>query len=73
MNEIIKRMSGLDNKSMLEYCESLKRVILQTKEVKSGRGKAIVTNQVLKYDTEKQTLDRIIRSCEHYKNLEDGR
>lgn len=71
MSEIIDRISGFDNQAMSDYCESLRRVILQTKEVKSGRGKAIVTNQVLKYNTEQETIDKIIRSCEHYKNLED--
>ena len=71
MSEIIERISGFDNQAMSDYCESLKRVILQTKEVKSGRGKTIVTNNVLKYNTEQETIDKIIRSCEHYKNLED--
>lgn len=68
MNEIIERMSGLDDQAMFEYCESLRRVILQTKDVKSGRGKAIETKQILKYDTEQYTIDRIINSCEYYKN-----
>jgi hypothetical protein len=71
MNEIIERMSGLDDQAMFEYCESLRRVILQTKDVKSGRGKAIETKQILKYDTEQDTIDRIINSCEYYKNQND--
>jgi hypothetical protein len=64
-------MSGLDDQAMFEYCESLRRVILQTKDVKSGRGKAIETKQILKYDTEQDTIDRIINSCEYYKNQND--
>jgi hypothetical protein len=71
MNEIIEKMSGLDNQAMFKYCESLRRVILQTKDVKSGRGKTIETKQILKYDTEQDTIDRIINSCEYYKNQND--
>ena len=71
MNEIIERLSGLDDQAMFEYCESLRRVVLQTKEVKSGRGKVIETKKVLKYDTEQETIDRIINSCEFYKNKND--
>lgn len=66
---MIERLAGQDNKSMWEYCESLKRVILQTKEVKTGRGKAIEIHRVLKYNTEKEVIERIVTSCEYYKNL----
>ena len=66
---MIERRAGHDNKSMWEYCETLKKVVLQTKEVKSGRGKAIQIDTVLKYNTEKEVIDNIVASCEHYKNL----
>ena len=69
MQEIIERISGYDDKSMWDYCETLKKITHKTKEVKSGRGKAIEIREVLKYETNKEVLDRIIRSCEYYKDL----
>jgi hypothetical protein len=72
MSEIIERISGFSDQEMYEYCESLRRVILQKKEVKSGRGKSIETKQVLKYDTEQETIDRIVNSCEFYKNQNEN-
>ena len=71
MQEIIERISGYDDKSMWEYCETLKKITHQTKEVKSGRGKAIEIREVLKYETNKEVLDRITRSCEYYKDLHE--
>ena len=72
MNEIIERISGFNDQEMYEYCESLRRVILQKKEVKSGRGKAIETKQILKYDSEQDVIERIINSCEFYKNQNEN-
>lgn len=66
---MIERTSGYSNKSMWEYCEILKKVVLQTKQVKSGRGKAIEIREVLKYDTDPKIIDKIVKSCEHYKKL----
>ena len=66
---MIERTSGYSNKAMWDYCETLKKVVLQTKTIKSGRGKAIDIREVLKYDTEKEVIDKIVSSCEHYKNL----
>jgi len=68
---MIERTSGYSNKAMWDYCETLKSVVLQTKTVKSGRGKAIDTREVLKYDTDKHIIDKIVNSCEHYKNLHE--
>lgn len=68
MTDIIERISGFDNQFMYEYCESLRKIVMQTKEVKSGRGKQIVVEHIPKYNTEQETIDRIIRSCEYYKN-----
>jgi len=68
---MIERTSGYSNKAMWDYCETLKKVVLQTKTIKSGRGKAIDIREVLKYDTEKEVIDKIVSSCEHYKNLYD--
>ena len=66
---MIERTSGYSNKAMWEYCETLKRVMLQTKTTKSGKGKAVEIREVLKYNSDNYTIDRIINSCEHYKNL----
>jgi SNF2 family DNA or RNA helicase len=66
---MIERTSGYNNKVMWEYCEMLKKVVLQTKITKSGRGKAVEIREVLKYNTEKEVIDKIVKSCEHYKNL----
>jgi hypothetical protein len=68
MTDIIERISGFDNQFMYEYCDSLRKIVMQTKEVKSGRGKQIVVEQILKYNTDQETIDRINRSCEYYKN-----
>lgn len=66
---MIERTSGYSNKAMWDYCETLKKVVLQTKTTKSGRGKAVEIREVLKYNTEKEIIDKIVSSCEHYKNL----
>lgn len=66
---MIERTSGYSNKAMWDYCETLKKIVLQTKIVKSGRGKAIEMHEVLKYNTEQYIIDKIVSSCEHYKNL----
>jgi hypothetical protein len=64
---MIQRTSGYDNKAMWEYCETLKNVVTQTKEEKSGRGKAVEIRKVLKYNTDMQTIANIIDSAKHYR------
>ena len=66
---MIERTSGYSNKAMWDYCETLKKVVLQTKTTKSGRGNAVEIREVLKYNTEKEIINKIVDSCEHYKNL----
>jgi len=66
---MIERTSGYSNKAMLDYCESLKKVVLKTETVKSGRGKAIEIREALKYNTDPNIIDKIVSSCEYYKNL----
>jgi predicted helicase len=68
---MIDRVLGYSNKAMLDYCESLKRVVLQTKTEKSGRGKAVEIREVLMYKTDKETINNIIESCEYYKKLHE--
>ncbi len=71
MTNIIEKTSGSTNKSMWEYCETLKRVILQKKDVNVGRGKNIETIELHKYKNKPETVERILNSCEHYKKLHE--
>ena len=71
MVDIIQRKLGHDNASMLDYCYSLKTILDQTKEVKSGRGKAVIIRKVLKYNKDIETIERITNSYDHYKKLYD--
>lgn len=66
---MIERLPAYSNKSMWEYCEILKRVVTKTKEVKVGRGKQVEIIKVPKYDTDKHIVNKIVQSCEYYKNL----
>jgi len=66
---MIERTLGYSNKAMWDYCETLKKVVTQTKQIKVGRGKQIEILNVPKYSTDKPTVDKIINSCEYYKNL----
>jgi hypothetical protein len=66
---MIERTLGYSNKAMWEYCEMLKSVTFQTKQVKSGRGKSISVRNVFKYDTAPEVIEKIVKSCEYYKNL----
>ena len=69
--DVVKRNSGSSNKAMLEYCEILKRVVTATKEVKIGRGKTVEVIKVLKHNTEPEIIERIVRSCNYYKQLHE--
>jgi hypothetical protein len=71
MTNIIDKTSGATNKSMWDYCEALKRVILQKTEVKVGRGKNIETLEMYKYKNNAETVEKILNSCEHYKKLHE--
>lgn len=68
---MIERRLGYSNLSMLEYCQSLKSVISQTKKVSVGRGKTSTDVLIPKYSTDTETVDKIERSCIHYKKLHE--
>ena len=68
MSKLIERIPGYTNEDMLKYCETLKRIILSTKEVKVGRGKAVEVMKVPKYGNDPEAVQRIIDSCEYYKS-----
>jgi SNF2 family DNA or RNA helicase len=66
---MIQRTLGYSNKAMWDYCQTLKKVILQSKIIKSGKGKAIEVHELLKYRTDKETVNKIVDSCAYYKKL----
>ena len=69
MIDIVPRVPCYSNYMMWKQCEILKSVVTATKDVKVGRGRNIEILKVPKHNTEKETVERIIRSCEYYKNL----
>lgn len=66
---MIDRIPAYSNKAMWDYCETLKKVVLQTKTTNTGRGKTVEIREVLKYNTDKELIKKIVKSCEYYKNL----
>lgn len=54
---------------MWDKCEMLKSIVLAEKTVKERVGRKYVEKKVLKFKTDKEVIDRIVRSAEHYKNL----
>lgn len=71
MTDIIPKIPGYSNEAMWRQCETLKTIVTIYKEVKVGKGRNIETMRVSKHNVDKETLNRIIRSCEHYKNLHE--
>jgi SNF2 family DNA or RNA helicase len=69
--EIIDRDPGYNNYEMWQRCELLKKVVTQTVEVKEGRGRNVKVYAKYKHNTPKNVIDRIIRSCEYYKQLHE--
>lgn len=69
MIDIIQRTPYYSNESMWKQCEILKSIVTATKEVKIGRGRNLEILKSPKHNTDKDVIDRIIRSCEYYKKL----
>jgi SNF2 family DNA or RNA helicase len=69
--EIIDRDPGYNNYEMWERCELLKSVVTKTIESKEGRGKNVRIITKYKYNTPQNVIDKIIRSCEYYKQLHE--
>lgn len=67
--DIIPREAYCSNKKMWDKMELLKSVVLATKTIKERVGRKSVEKQVLKFKTDKEVIDRIVRSAEYYKNL----
>ena len=66
---MIHRTLGYSNKAMLDYCETLKKIILTSKQIKSGRGNNVEVVEMRKYRTDKETVNKIVDSCAYYKKL----
>ena len=71
MTDIVEKILGYSNKDMAEYCETLKSIMTQTKDFKTGRGLAAKIIKVPKYRDDKEMLDRINKSIEYYNNATD--
>lgn len=71
MNDIISRGLGMSYDDMIEYCNTLKNVWSQKREVKVGRGKDIEVSYVYKYEKAEENLERIERSIAHYMKLKE--
>lgn len=69
--EILERTHGYNNYEMWQRCELLKKVVTQTVETKEGRGKSVRIITRYKHNTDKEVIDRIVRSCEYYKQLHE--
>lgn len=69
MTKLIDRIPAYSNKDMMDYCQMLGSILNQTYDTKVGRGKKIETIKLKKYNTDQDVLDKISRSYEHYKKL----
>jgi hypothetical protein len=71
MKKLIDRNLGYSDYDMWQYCESLKNIMMTTKDTIVGRGKAKHVEKTKKYLNTKEEEQRIIDSCEHYKGLHE--
>ena len=71
MSKIIERIPAYSNKSMIEYCTQMLNVLTMTKEIKVGRGRAVRVEKVLKHNPSEELLDKMRKSIEHYKKLNE--
>lgn len=67
--EIIQGPPGYTSKMMLSQLEAMLKAIDKTKEVKSGRGKNVVTMRVPMYRNMEATISKVKNSIEHYKKM----
>ena len=67
MSNIIEHRFGYTNKMMYEHCQVLHNVLMQSKEVKEGRGKAVITVKRFKYIHSDKERESIEESLKYYK------
>jgi hypothetical protein len=70
-DDVIERVLAHNNLEMWKKCELLKGVVTKTVEVKEGRGKNVKVYTKYKHNTPQDVIDKIIRSCEYYKQLHE--
>jgi hypothetical protein len=68
MENIIDHRFGYTNKMMYEHCLVLYNVLEQSREVKEGRGKAIIVKNEFKYKTSEKERKSIQESLKYYKD-----
>jgi hypothetical protein len=68
MNDIIERIYGYSDKQMADRCMGYLSVLSATETKPIGRGRK-GTKQVFKYSQNKDVVERIKRSIEHYEKL----
>lgn len=69
MIDILPRILCYSNEMMWKQCEILKAVVTSTVDTKTGRGKYVRIIKTPKHNTPKDVVQRILKSCEYYKNL----
>lgn len=69
MTQIVERIPSYSNKSMLDYCDMLLSILSQSHETKVGRGKKVQIIRVFKHKQDRDVIDKLIRSKEHYYKL----
>lgn len=65
---LIERIYGYSDKQMADRCNGYLSVLSATETKSLGRGRK-GTKQVFKYSQDKDVIDRIKRSIEHYEKL----
>jgi hypothetical protein len=68
-NEHIERILGYSNEMMWNQCEMLKQVVTSSKSVTVGRGKTAEIKNILKYKSDPEIIDKVVRSCKYYKEM----
>ena len=66
--ELIERIYGYSDKQMADRCMGYLSVLSATEIKPLGRGKK-GTREVFKYHQDKEVIERIKRSIEHYQKL----
>ena len=69
MTEVVTRIPAYSNDSMLHYCETLLSILSRSYDTKVGRGKKAETIKVFKHKQDKEVVDKLVRSIEHYNKL----
>ena len=69
MHKIIERIPGLSSDGMVQYCESLLRVMSQEEHTKVGAGKNIRVVSKHKYSDSDVVIPKIVESIKYYSSM----